>query len=251
MKNKIKSWQLVVAIITIPLFMSNCTNDNYLIDGGKSNPYYDGTMMEFLQSRSSKEDPKNDYFSDLIEIIKLADMEKVFEEDDITFFAPTNWSIRRSFDLLNKEWYQMGNDSIKSLKQIKPSVWKQYLSMYILKDKYLLKDIPQIDTVAIAAYPGQTYISQGGLPMNAGVVYGDANGVKYVGPRQILYSYIYDITISDMENAYVATSDIQPRNGVVHVLRMTDHAFGFDKILFAIKAMEEGIDELPETDKTE
>lgn len=251
MKNKIKSWQLLVAIIAIPLLMSNCTNDNYLIDGGKSNPYYDGTIMEFLQSRSSKEDPKNDYFSDLIEIIKLADMEKVFEEENITFFAPTNWSIRRSFDMLNKAWYQMGNDSIKSLKQIKPSVWKQYLSMYILKDKYLLKDIPQMDTVAIAAYPGQTYISKGGLPMNAGVVYGDANGVKYVGPRQILYSYIYDITISDMVNAYVATSDIQPRNGVVHVLRMTDHAFGFDKISFALKAIEEGIDELPETNKTE
>lgn len=250
MKNKIKIWQFVVAIIAIPVFMSNCANDSYLIDGGKSNPYYDGTMMEFLQSRSPKNDPKNDYFSDLIEIIKLADMEKVFEEEDITFFAPTNWSIRKSMDMLNMAWYQMGNDSIKSLKQIKPSVWRQYLSMYILKDKNLLKDIPQIDTVAISAYPGQTFISFGGLPMNAGVVYGDANGVKYVGPRQIIYSYIYDITISDLENAYVATSDIQPRNGVVHVLRMTDHDFGFDKIQFAIKAMEEGIDELPQTTKT-
>lgn len=250
MKNKIKIWQFVVAIIAIPILMSNCANDDYLIDGGKSNPYYDGTIMEFLQSRSPKNDPKNDYFSDLIEIIKLADMEKVFEEEDITFFAPTNWSIRNSMATLNEIWYRMGNDSIKSLKQIKPSVWKQYLSMYILKDKNLLKDIPQIDTIAIAAYPGQTYISLGGLPMNAGVVYGDANGVKYVGPRQILYSYIYDITIGDLGNAYVATSDIQPRKGVIHVLRMTDHDFGFDKRLFAIKAMEEGIDELQQTNKT-
>lgn len=250
MKSKIKIWQLVIVIITAPIFMANCTNDDYLIDGGKSNPYFDGTIMEFLQSRSSKDDPRNDYFSDLVEIIKLADMENVFEKENITFFAPTNWSIRRSVDMLNRVWYQMGNDSIKSLKQIKPAVWRQYLSMYILKDKYALKDIPQIDTTAIAAYPGQTFISYGGLPMNAGVVYGDANGVKYVGPRQILYSYIYDITISDLRNAYVATSDIQPKNGVVHVIRMTDHDFGFDKRLFAIKAMEEGIDELPETNKT-
>lgn len=250
MKSKIKIWQLVIVIITAPIFMANCTNDDYLIDGGKSNPYFDGTIMEFLQSRSSKDDPRNDYFSDLVEIIKLADMENVFEKENITFFAPTNWSIRRSVDMLNRVWYQMGNDSIKSLRQIKPAVWRQYLSMYILKDKYALKDIPQIDTTAIAAYPGQTFISYGGLPMNAGVVYGDANGVKYVGPRQILYSYIYDITISDLRNAYVATSDIQPKNGVVHVIRMTDHDFGFDKRLFAIKAMEEGIDELPETNKT-
>jgi len=87
--------------------------------------------------------------------------------------------------------------------------------------------------------------------MNVGVVYGDANGVKYVGPRQILYSYIYDITVSDLKNAYVATSDIQPKNGVVHVLRMTDHDFGFDRRLFALKAIEEGIDELSQINKTE
>ena len=233
MKSKIKIWQLVIAVITIPIFMSNCTNDSYLIDGGKSNPYYDGTIMEFLQSRSPKDDPKNDYFSDLIEIIRLANMEEVFEEENVTM------------------WYQMGNDSIKNLKQIKPSVWREYLSMYILKDKYTLKDIPQIDTTAIAAYPGQTFITYGGLPMNVGVVYGDANGVKYVGPRQILYSYIYDITVSDLKNAYVATSDIQPKNGVVHVLRMTDHDFGFDRRLFALKAIEEGIDELSQINKTE
>ena len=54
------------------------------------------------------------------------------------------------------------------------------------------------------------HISYGGVPMNAGVVYGDARGVKYVGPRQILYSYIYDITISDMKNAYIATSIFNP-----------------------------------------
>lgn len=149
MKSKIKIWQLVIAVITIPIFMGNCTNDSYLIDGGKSNPYYDGTIMEFLQSRSPKDDPKNDYFSDLIEIIRLANMEEVLEEENVTFFAPTNWSIRKSVALLNKMWYQMGNDSIKNLKQIKPSVWREYLSMYILKDKYTLKDIPQIDTTAI------------------------------------------------------------------------------------------------------
>ena len=90
MKSKIKIWQLVIAVITIPIFMGNCTNDSYLIDGGKSNPYYDGTIMEYLQSRSPKDDPKNDYFSDLIEIIRLANMEEVLEEENVTFFAPTD-----------------------------------------------------------------------------------------------------------------------------------------------------------------
>ena len=71
MKSKIKIWQLVIAVITIPIFMGNCTNDSYLIDGGKSNPYYDGTIMEFLQSRSPKDDPKMIIFPILLKLSGL------------------------------------------------------------------------------------------------------------------------------------------------------------------------------------
>lgn len=247
MKTELKIGHLLIAFILLPLLMNNCVDDSYLIDGGTSDPNFDGTIMEFLQSKSPENDPKNDYFSDLIKIIRLAGMEDVIEKENITLFAPTNWSIRNSMDFLNKMWYQRGQDSVKSLEQIKPVVWKEFLSMYIIEERYRLKDIPQIDTTAIAAYPGQTYTSYGGVPMNAGVIFGDAKGVKYVGPRQIIYSYIYDITISDMKNAYVATSDIQPLNGVVHVIRLTDHDFGFDKYNFANRAIQEGIEELPKT----
>ena len=109
-----------------------------------------------------------------------------------------------------------------------------------------MKDIPQIDTTAIAAYPGQAFLSYGQQPMNMGVVYYDANNVKYAGARQIIYSYVYDFTIGDMKNAYVATSDIQPTNGVVHVLRLTDHAFGFEPYLFATKAINATIETEPD-----
>lgn len=251
MKLNIKNWQIAVLLLITSICFGNCANDDYLVDGGKSNPYYDGTILEFLHSRSNVSDPKNNYFSDLVKIIEQAGMEKVLEQENITFFAPTNWAISRSMNALNRVWYASGNDSVKDLRQISPEVWKEFLSMYILKEKLLLKDIPQIDTTAIAAYPGQVYISYGGTPMNAGVVYGDVNGVKYAGPRQILFSYIYDITVNDMENAYIATSDIQPRNGALHVIRLTDHDFGFSKYNFVTKAIEGGIRKLSEvTNKT-
>lgn len=70
--------------------------------------------------------------------------------------------------------------------------------------------------------------------------------MKYAGARQIIYSYVYDFTIGDMKNAYVATSDIQPTNGVVHVLRLTDHAFGFEPYLFATKAINATIETEPD-----
>ena len=239
MKNNIKLWKKIVGCCLLAILMYNCADDSYLIDGGKANPYYNGNMMQYLESRP-------DYFKDLVEVIRLSGMEDVFEDEQITFFAPTDWSIRGSFNYLNRIWYRMGHDSIKSFSQIKPEVWREMLSMYIVKDKYLQIDIPQIDTTAIAAYPGQAFLSYGQQPMNMGVVYYDANNVKYAGARQIIYSYVYDFTIGDMKNAYVATSDIQPTNGVVHVLRLTDHAFGFEPYLFATKAINATIETEPD-----
>ena len=216
------------------ILLVNCQNDDYLIDSGVHNPYYEGTIMEYLNSRP-------DYFKKTVEIIKLAGLEDELSSETVTFFAPTDWSIDNSVNALSGYLYRNGGDSIKNLRQIKPEVWKEFLSMYIVRDKYLLNDIPQLDTTLVSAYPGQAYYSLGGRPMNMGVVYSDANGIKYAGPRQILYSYINDFTTMDMKNAYVATCNIQPRNGAVHVIRFTDHSFGFYPMTFVRRAIAEGI----------
>jgi len=79
------------------------------------------------------------------------------------------------------------------------------------------------------------------VPMNMGVVYYDAASVKYAGARQILYSYVYDFTTMDMVNAYVSSCDIQPYNGVVHVIRFTDHYFGFDRDRFLESVVNAGV----------
>lgn len=63
--------------------------------------------------------------------------------------------------------------------------------------------------------------------------------------RSLKSKCFIDITC-DMKNAYVATSDIQPTNGVVHVLRLTDHAFGFEPYLFATKAINATIETEPD-----
>lgn len=245
MKTTLKSLPVLICALFLSVFMANCQDDSYLHDGGTHNPYYDGTVWEYLNSRP-------DYFKTLVEVIQIAGMEDVFRDEEITFFAPTDWSVKRSVNYLSGYLYKyMGKDSIKDLRQIKPEVWKEYLSLYIVKDKYLLKDIPQLDTAAVAAYPGQAYYSYGGRPMNVGVVYAEANGVKYAGYRQILYSYINDFTTQDMQNAYIATCDIQPVNGVVHVIRFIDHDFGFIKSDFRTKAINVGITPLDQINKKE
>ena len=70
MKNNIKLWKKIVGCCLLAVLMYNCADDSYLIDGGKANPYYNGNMMQYLQSRP-------DYFKDLVEVIRLSGMEKL------------------------------------------------------------------------------------------------------------------------------------------------------------------------------
>ncbi|RZL08851.1 MAG: hypothetical protein EOO89_22175, partial [Pedobacter sp.] len=183
-----------------------------------------------------------DYFHDLVDVIEYAGMNDVFEKEEVTFFAPTDFSINNSMKLLNYYWYNvLGKDSITNINQIKPEVWKELLSLYVIKGKYVAKDIPQLDTTAMDAYSGQAYVSYGGRAMNIGLVHHDANGIKYAGYRQLLYSYVNDFVVNDMTNAYVATSDMRTNNGVVQVIRLTDHKFGFSEKTFISKAIAAGI----------
>lgn len=231
-----KILSLAFALI-VALCMTSCQDDSYLEDSGKHNPYYEGSIYDYLKAH-----PDKNYFTKLIDIIDYAGMTDVLKQDTVTFFAPTDWSIQHSVDALSRQLYQhMGQDSIRNLRQIKPAVWRKFLNEYIIRDKYTLKDIPQIDTTKVEAYPGQGYYSLGGTPMNVGVVYYDAAGVKYAGARQIIYSYVIDPQKYEFINAYVATSDIQPRNGVLHVIRWIDHTFGFTEQRFISAALTAGI----------
>lgn len=237
--NMLNMKYMIVALFTI-ICGASCQNKDYLDDGGTADPYYNGTVMHFLESRP-------DLFKDLVDVIHHAEMENVFERDEITFFAPTDWSIRRSMEGLNHYWYNLqGRDSVSQITQVKPEVWRELLSLYIIEDRYVAKDIPQLDTVAMDAFPGQAFVSYNERPMNMGVVYHDANGIKYAGYRQLLYSYVNDFVNNDLTNAYVATSDIQPINGVVHVLRFIGHDFGFNQSMFINEAVAAGIDPLEE-----
>lgn len=235
MKKFINKGIVTIMLLGVVFSMTFCDSKEYLIDGGKANPYYDGTVMEYLESRP-------DLFTKLVQVIKIAGMEDIFQSDEITFFAPTDFSIDGSIRDLNRIWHDSyGHDEVTEVSQISADTWKEYLSMYIVKGKYRLKDVAQVDTTKLDAYPGQAFIAYNGKSMNMGVVYGDAGGVKYAGYRQLLYSLIYDVQTMDMQNAYVATSDIQPTNGVVHVIRFLEHCFGFEKYAFGRRAIENGI----------
>lgn len=237
---KTKNYKTIFGLLVLLLVSLMACKKNYYVDTGKANAKFDGTIMQYLDSKPL-------YFDTLAKVIRLADMENVLKNEQITFFAPTDPTIQKAIDGLNKQLSSLGRDTVTKLEDIKPNAWKEMLSLYIFKGVNRLKDYTQIDTMALDTYAGQGYISYNNTPINIGVIYNDAvNGsvrVKYAGYRQLMISYIPDLTKPKTRwiNTLISSSDINPTNGIVHVLKIKPHSFGFSSALFSATAIEKGI----------
>lgn len=212
-------------LLLIALSTSSCQKNHY-IDSGVHDANFDGTILDYLKTR-------DDIFDTLVYVLELSGLDRVVDGELVTLFAPTDMSIHRAILQVNQQLYSRGRDTVVQLNQIDGDIWRQFLSRYILQDKYVLRDFPQLDTLNMQAFPGQGYVMYGGNYMNIGVLYndvvtdndsGDQQIIKYAGYRQLYLNAILD---GQLITGPVATSDIQPRNGALHVLNMQLHTFGF------------------------
>jgi len=233
------------------LLATACNKDDYYRDSGTHDPAFSGSTMEYLDAKAKR---PIDLFDTLVQVIRYAGMEDVFRNEQVTFFAVPDPSINRSLDQLNTFLYLSGQDTIKSFRAVKPEVWKYFLSQYVIRGDYGLIDFPQVDTLALFAFPGQLYETYNAEePLNVGVVYhhlendGPDNSkitIPYKGPRQILISHIPDFAEPKKNwiNNFIASSNIKTDNGRVHVINYNRHSFGFESIKFILMAIERGID---------
>lgn len=218
MKNFINQYikPILYCSVLLTMMVASCKQDEYYVDGGKSDPVFKGNMMQYLES--------NPKFDTIAQIVKLAGMEEAFKNEELTFFAPTDEVIRQtigdySSGGLNRSLFSQGKDTIKVLADVQPEIWRKYLNRYLFKGKMTLKDYPQLDFNLKPLYPGGFYRGYNRDLANIGVVFNSVNGVRYIGYRQLSYSYIPDPATPDyFIPAAVASSDIQPSNGVIHVL---------------------------------
>ncbi|TCC99491.1 fasciclin domain-containing protein [Pedobacter hiemivivus] len=228
--------QLALLAFTILIFAA-CGKDTYYQDGGKENAKFDGTILQYLESN-----PR--YFDTLVTVIKLAGMEKEFNNDQFTFFAPVDNSFRGLIKTLNTVLYATGKDTVVNLNDIPDAIWQKYVSVYMFKGLKKVNDYPQIDLNARGLYPGQNYKSLGDVVFNIGAIYDNAGnvsgtgsensqGVKYAGYRHLCISFIPNTAdpLANWNTVLVSSSDIQPNNGVVHVLKAS-HTFSFDATNF-------------------
>ena len=214
---------LVLLLLATAALVPGCKKDYYQ-DSGKQSGVMTLSSLEFL-------DTKPFYFDSLVQIIHLAGMDQLLTDSSVTFFAPTDHSIAKAMNVLNAERYNKFQDSVQ-LSEIPSEVWQHYLSRYVFKGKFMLKDILRKDNGNLNRYPGMNMLSYDGYIMNLGVFFTDYEGTQDVGPRYLTITDIGDLAAPRNYTSNVATSDIQTRNGIIHVLD-DNHAFSFSVSEFA------------------
>lgn len=218
-----KTGRLALLLLILAVSFSACKKE-YYNDSGLQQGTFAGSSFEYLQSKPY-------YFDTIVTILQLSGLESVIRDSAVTFFAPTDYAVQKAMNVINSDRYANFQDSLK-LTEVPAEVWKKFLSRYIFRDKYMLKDVPRFQFSQQELYPGMNLESWQGYVMNLGVVFSDYNGTRDVGPRTLVLTDVGNLAKPANIISTVASSDMQTRNGIVHVLT-SNHVLGFDNGAFA------------------
>lgn len=207
---------LVILLFVLP-FISCGTKYDYL-DTGISDPHFEGDMYAYLQSN-----PYN--WDSIVKIIDRARLQDVFHHDDITFMGLTNHSIRRWL-IQGGKGYEAG---YRQVADIPEEMCRAIVLSLVLDDKMLCEDIERIELNEKGEYIG------GGRVLKAR--YGNYvwlwtqqdpyMGVAGLGPVSLSMTTLQSDQTTQIATNKVASSDIQPYNGVVHAL---EYSYNLDNI---------------------
>lgn len=227
--NNIKRYaKIAILYLGVAAGLASCAKDDYYRDGGLADPNFEGSMLEYLESKPVE-------FDTIAQLVKLAGLDELLQTGDVTFFAPSDSEVKDLIGYvgrggLNDTLYTLRKDTIKVLADVDSLIWKKYLERHLFRGSNFLADYPQIDHGLKQIYPGENYYSLNNTVLNIGVVYHDVNDVKYAGYRQLSISYIPDVSRPNdgWFTTMISSSDIKPINGVVHTLSKENARFGFD-----------------------
>ncbi|TXH22617.1 MAG: hypothetical protein E6Q95_01835 [Chitinophagaceae bacterium] len=217
------------------VLLASCTKKDYFIDSGKIDPKFNGDIVQYLQSKPA-------YFDSLVRVIEMAGYTSELKQPNTTFFAPADSSIRLAIRNANEKRSQIGKAHITSINQIDAAIWKKYLGRYIFKFNRSLNDFSQIDFSNVTSYGGQMYTALSGENLNIGVIYDDLVNsnpqagttvtIKYGGYRHLAISFLNSpytpLNVGTWSRANISSANIQPTNGYVHLIRYSNHSFGFN-----------------------
>lgn len=186
------------------LLFGACTKDNF-IKTGLSNGRFDGNMMEYMKAPGHSYDWDSTVL--LIERAGLVDLFEGREHKEITFFGPTNHSIRR--------W--MVNKRHSRIQDLDPELCRTILLRHVVVGKYTRDDFPRgmasVDITNPIGEGGEVYTTIGGNRIWAYTFREAWNKVPDTGAVAL-----YITSVDKKKKINIASTNIEPDNGVVHSL---------------------------------
>lgn len=203
------------------MVLSSCTKQD-VIDTGKANPHFEGSIMEYLRS--------DDYNWKLtVELIEHAGLTALFEGRDpqypeITFFGFKSYSVLRF--LYNSQYNDQSQGVFIKVQDIPANLARELVLKHVVSGKHLKESIKYRNREFQVNDPrqdgGTNFTTLEGNVLLAYLEGSSYAGVPDAGP---VIMNLYSVTA--MRIIPMATPDIQPKNGVVHGL---NYGYEFGKI---------------------
>lgn len=199
--------RIYLGILLSMLMFSACTKNGF-IKTGLSDGRFDGNMMEYFKAHSY------DWDSTvlLIEKAELVDLFEGKEDKEITFFGPTNHSIRK--------W--MLATGVETISELEADFCRETLLRYVIVGKFMRNDIPEGRQATSGVYGdgGITLTTKKGNKIWAFTFVDSYNGVEGMGATRL-----YITSVDKEKKIDIASTNIESDNGVVHSLHY-NHQFG-------------------------
>jgi len=192
-------------LLLVLLSLCSCTNNDYLVDGGVSDPHVNMSTYDYLKS--------NKHLDSLAILIDNAKMIDVVNAPSTTLFAPDNYTILK-YIIAKRTLTGNTNYGINDITQAElVPLLGGYIFNQILDRSKLVKE-------------GKIYIAQNGEERRLSLEPVDAYSSqleKY--PEYVYYTFKVgtwdptNVPLVDDKKTVVRTSNLISTNGIIHVLQ--------------------------------
>ncbi len=205
-------WRSMAGLLLILLLAAGCKKYNEFRNAKPTSEVSVNTY-DFLKSQQG-------LYDTLLHLIDIAGLADTLKTENITFFAPQDYSIRTGLYNLNYTRGKYGFPGNWTLDSIPPAVWDTLLRRYMMPGKVTADSLDYADGVNLNTL---SY----GYPMNGKTAPTNASGIIAGGPTIIQLSDMNRSRfVRDWSTSITQSIDLKTANGWLHVLE-SKHVFGF------------------------
>ncbi|MCF3107926.1 fasciclin domain-containing protein [Niabella sp. CC-SYL272] len=226
---------IITIICTGLILLASCKRDDYLTGGSLHNPKFDMTTYDFLKNRP------DGLFDTLVSLIDKAGLKDLLNKNNITFFAPTDYSILKYLDSRTKQEQKINENrkwTLDSMIKYELTKFSDSLKTYIVDRKLAYSGLTNNGTMMPTEKAGsQTVVSYEEIkPDHPDYEKLGGNTNVSTNPFIVYYTLLYapltppivaaDITPEQGRRERVQTSGIETNTGMIQVLN-NDHILFF------------------------